>query len=59
MKKVDAIIRKSQFDDVKSALLAVKVTFLVTGIAQELVMRNLIDAIEELNIVLLIYRGGT
>ena len=27
MKKVDAIIRKAQFDDVKSALMDVKVTF--------------------------------
>ena len=39
MKKVDAIIRKSQFDDVKSALLAVKVTFFsywdVTGVGNE------------------------
>jgi len=31
MKKVEAIIRKSQFDDVKSALMNVKVTSLVTG----------------------------
>ena len=39
MKKVDAIIRKSQFDDVKSALMDVKVTFFsywdVTGVGNE------------------------
>ncbi len=39
MKKVDAIIRKSQFDDVKSALMNVKVTFFsywdVTGVGNE------------------------
>ena len=39
MNKVDAIIRKSQFDDVKSALLAVKVTFFsywdCTGVGNE------------------------
>jgi nitrogen regulatory protein P-II 1 len=39
MKKIEAIIRKSQFDDVKSALLDVKVTFFsywdVTGVGNE------------------------
>ena len=39
MKKVDAIIRKAQFDDVKSALMDVKVTFFsywdVTGVGNE------------------------
>ena len=39
MKKVDAIIRKSQFDDVKSALMDIKVTFFsywdVTGVGNE------------------------
>jgi len=39
MKKVEAIIRKSKFDDVKEALLAVEVTFFsywdVTGVGNE------------------------
>jgi nitrogen regulatory protein P-II 1 len=39
MKKVETIIRKSQFDDVKSALMNVKVTFFsywdVTGVGNE------------------------
>ena len=39
MKKVEAIIRKSRFDDVKEALLAVEVTFFsywdVTGVGNE------------------------
>jgi nitrogen regulatory protein P-II 1 len=39
MKKVDCIIRKAQFDEVKSALLAVKVTFFsywdCTGVGNE------------------------
>lgn len=39
MKKVEAIIRKSQFDDVKTALMAVKVTFFsywdCTGVGNE------------------------
>ena len=39
MKKVEAIIRKSTFDDVKEALLAVEVTFFtywdVTGVGNE------------------------
>ncbi|MDG1518410.1 MAG: P-II family nitrogen regulator [Flavobacteriales bacterium] len=39
MKKVEAIIRKSAFDDVKEALLAVEVTFFtywdVTGVGNE------------------------
>jgi nitrogen regulatory protein P-II 1 len=39
MKKIEAIIRKSQFGDVKSALLDVKVTFFsywdVTGVGNE------------------------
>ena len=39
MKKVDAIIRKAQFDDVKLALMDVKVTFFsywdVTGVGNE------------------------
>ena len=39
MKKVDCIIRKAQFDEVKSALMAVKVTFFsywdCTGVGNE------------------------
>ena len=35
MKKIEAIIRKSKFEDVKDALHSVEVNFSATGMSQE------------------------
>ena len=40
MKKIEAIIRKSNFDKVRDALHSVEVNFSATGMLQELVMKR-------------------
>ena len=47
MKKIEAIIRKSKFDEVVKALHDAEVYFSATGMLQELEMQKLVRSTEE------------